>query len=140
MHWAYIHEVGNILIIVDDGSGWIEVFICSDQLTEKFIHCLSAIFGSFGVSHTLVSNNAKECINDKVFTWLQTQGCTKLESPIYNPRSNGLAERAVQTVKKAMRTWNSSLRISFHAFMQRVLFTHRNTSSVRGKTNFDMRF
>ena len=33
-----------------------------------------------------------------------------------------------------MRAWNSSLRVSFHAFLQRVLFTHRNTSSVRGKT------
>ena len=54
----------------------------------------------------------------------------KLESPVYNPRSNGLAERAVQTVKKAMRAWNWSLPVSFHAF----LFTHRNTSSVRGKT------
>ena len=33
-----------------------------------------------------------------------------------------------------MRASNSSLRVSFHAFLQRVLFTHRNTSSVRGKT------
>ena len=66
--------------------------------------------------------------------WLQAQSCTKLESPIYNPRSNGLAELAVQTVKKAMRAWNSSLRVCFHAFLQRVLFTHRNTSFVRGKT------
>ena len=86
------------------------------------------------VPHTLVSDNAKEFINDKVETWLQAQGCTKLESPIYNPKSNGLAERAVQTVKNAMRAWNSSLRVSFHAFLQRVLFTPRNTSSVRGKT------
>ena len=134
MDWAYIQEVGNILIIVDAGSGWIEAFICGDRPTEKVIHCLSAFFGRFGVPHTLVSDNTKEFINDKVVTWLQAQDCTKLESPIYNPRSNGLAERAVQTVKKAMRAWNSSLRVSFHAFLQRVLFTHRNTSSVRGKT------
>ena len=66
--------------------------------------------------------------------WLQAQGCTKLESPIYNPRSNGFAERDVQTVNKAMRAWNSSLRVSFYALLQRVLFTHCNTSSVRGQT------
>ena len=134
MDWAYIQEVGNILIIVNAGSGWIEAFICGDWPTEKVIHCLSAIFWRFGVPHTLVFDKAKEFINDKVVTWLQGQGCTKLESPIYNPRSYGLAERAVQTVKKAMRAWNSSLRVSFHAFLQRVLFTHRNTSFVRGKT------
>ena len=95
---------------------------------------MSANFRRFGVPHTLVSDNAKEFINDKVVTWLKAQGCTKLESPIYNPRSNGLAERAVQSVKKAMRAWNSSLCVSFLAFLQRVLFTHRNTSSARGKT------
>ena len=132
--WAYIQEVGNFLIIVDVGSGWIEAFMCGDWSTEKVIHCLSATFGRFGVAHTLVSDNAKDFINDKVVTWLQAQRCTKLESPIDNPRSNGHAERAVQTVKKAMRAWNLSLRVSFHAFLQRVLFTHPNTSSVRGKT------
>ena len=135
MDWAYLQEVGNIFIIVDAGSGWIEAFICGDQPTEKVIHWLSAIFGRFGVPHTLVSDNAKKIINDKVVvTCFQAQGCTKIESPIYNPRNNGLAERAVQTVKKAMRAWNSSHRVSFHAFLQRVLFTHRNTSSTRGKT------
>ena len=60
MDWAYIQEVGNILINVDAGSGWIEVFICGNRPTEKVIHCLSAIFGRFGVLHTLVSDNAKE--------------------------------------------------------------------------------
>ena len=139
MDWASIQEVGNILIFVDAGSGWIEAFICGDRPTEKVIHCLSAIFGRFGVPHPSVSDNAKEFINDKVITWLKAQGCTKLESPIYNPRGNGLAERAVHTVKKAMRAWNSSLGVSFHAFLQRVLFTHRNTSSVRGKTPSEVR-
>ena len=134
MDWAYIQEVCNIVIIVDAGSGWIEAFICGDRPTEKVIHCLPAIFGRFGVPHTLVSDSAKEFINDKIVTWLQAQVCTKLESPIHNPRCNGLAERAVQTVKKAMSAWNSSLRVSFHAFLQRFLFTHRNTSSARGKT------
>ena len=34
-----------------------------------------------------------------------------------------------------MRAWNLSLRVSFHAFLQQVLFTqHRNTSSVSAKT------
>ena len=66
--------------------------------------------------------------------WLQVQGCTKLESPICNPRSNGLSEQAVHTIKKTMRAWNSSLRVSFYALLQRVLFTNRKPSSVRQTT------
>ena len=130
MYWSYIQEAGNILMIVDAGSGWIEAFTCGDRPTEKVIHCLSSIVGRFGVPHTLVSNNTKKFINDKVVTWLQTHSCTKLESPIYNPRSDGLAEQAVQTVKKAMRAWNSSLRVGFHAFLQRVLFTLKTPSEI----------
>ena len=103
-------------------------------LHGKVIHRVTAIFGRFGVQHTFFSDNGGDFINDKVVTWLQAQVCTKLESPIHNPRRNGLAERAVQTINKAMRARNSSLRVSFHVFLQRVQFTHRNTSSVRGKT------
>ena len=40
----------------------------------------------------------------------------------------------MQTVKKTMRAWNLSLRVSFYAILQQVLFTHCNTSSLRGKT------
>ena len=77
MDWAYIQEVGNTLIIVNAGSGWIEAFICGNRPTEKVIHYLSAIFGRFGVPHTLVFDNAKDFNNDKVVTWLQVQGCSK---------------------------------------------------------------
>ena len=118
----------------DAGSVWIEAIIGGDRPTEVVIHWLCTIFVRFGVSHKLGSDNAKEFINDKIVTWLQAQGCINLASPIYNPRSYGLAERSVQTVKKAMRWRSSSFCVNFRAFLLRVLFTHRNTSSVRGKT------
>ena len=52
MDWAYIQEVGNVLFIVDAGSGWIEAFICGNRPTEKVIHCLSAILGEiWGPTH-----------------------------------------------------------------------------------------
>ena len=78
--------------------GWIEAFECRDCPKENIIYCRSAIFEIFWVPHTLVSDNAKEFVNDKVVTLMLAQGCAKLERPTYNPRSNGLAERAVQTV------------------------------------------
>ena len=61
----------------------------------------SGIFGKFGLPHSSVSNNGKDFGIDKVVTWLKCQGFAKLESPINNPRNNGLAEWAVQILKKA---------------------------------------
>ena len=97
MNWAHIEEVSNILIIVDAGSGWMRQ---SPHGRSHTLFVLSTVFGRFEVPHTLVFDNAQDFINYKIVTWLQAQGCTNLESPIYNPRSNGLAEWAVHTVKK----------------------------------------
>ena len=78
MDWAYIQEAGNILIIVDAGSGWMEAIICGERPAETVLQCLCATFGRFGVPRTLVTDDAKEFINDKIVTWLHAQGCTKM--------------------------------------------------------------
>ena len=106
--WAYVKNVGEILIIVDAASGWIEAFPMRDRSSKLVIECLRTVFTRFGVADTLVSDNAKEFVSQDVNTWLQLQGTKKVESPLYFPRANGLAERAVKTVKNGLMAWKES--------------------------------
>ena len=65
--------------------------------------------------------------------WCESLGNEKMESPIYHPRANGITDRAVQTVKRAIQAWSPNLNVSFGAFLQRALMTQRKTFKTRGK-------
>ena len=58
-----------------------------------------------------------------------------MESLVRHPWANGLAERAVQTVKRALQAWNPNLIVLFGAFLQRALMTHRKTSKTSGQNS-----
>lgn len=141
MDWAYIKDAGNVLIVVDAGTGWIEAFQTHNRSTVTVINCLRTVFTRFGIPKLLVSDNAPEFISDDLLTWLSNQGTDKRESPPYFPKSNGLAERSVQTVKKAMMAWTiHKTHQNFSSFLQRILFHHRISSSSKGKSPAELVF
>ena len=141
MDWAYVKDVGNILIIIDASTGWIEAFHSQDRTTEFVIKCLRAVFTRFGIPCTVVSDNAKEFISDRINQWLKCQGVQKIESPIYFPKANGVAERAVQTVKNALKAWKfNTVHSDFTTFLQKVLLHNRISSHNKGKSPAELVF
>ena len=140
MDWGYVKDQGNILVIVDAGSGWIEAFPTGNRTPETVKIYLSQIFARFGIPKTLVSDNGPEFVSGDLKQWRESLGIKKMESPVYHPRANGLAERAVQTVKRALQAWSPNLNVSFGAFLQKekALMTHRNTSKTRSKTPVEL--
>ena len=96
------------------------------------------MFSRIGIPKTLVSDNGPEFVSGDLKQWCESLGIKKMESPIYHPRANGLAERAVQTVKRALQAWSPKLNLSFGAFLLRALMTYRNTSKTRSKTPVEL--
>jgi hypothetical protein len=141
MDWAYVKDIGNVLIIVDAATGWIEAFPMKDRSSKSVIHCLRTVFTRFGVAETLVSDNAQEFISDEVNEWLKIQGTNKMESPPYFSRANGSAERAVQTIKAALQAWKeSTVHVDFVAYLQKLLLHHRVSTCSRGKSPAELVF
>ena len=106
MDWGYAKDEGNILVIIDAGSGWIEAFTAGNRNSQTVKVHLSQIFASFGIIRILVSDNSPEFVSSDLKQWCESPGIKKMESPIYHQRVNGIAERAVQTVKRAIRAWS----------------------------------
>ena len=134
MDWLYEAEHGNILIIADAGSGWLEAFPCTDRSTRNVVRCLRTIFSRFGIPYTVVSDNGKEFVSKDLKDWLEAQGCKKIDTPLFSPRSNRLAERAVQTLKRSLKFYNKDIGCSLTTYLDKVLFSHRNSSIARGNT------
>ena len=95
---------------------------------------LSQIFARFGIPTFLVYHNGLEFVCGDHKQWCESVGIKKMESSVYHPRAKELAERAVQTVKRALQALSPNLNVSFGAFLQRALMTNCNTSKTRGKT------
>ena len=71
----------------------------TSEIAEPF---LSQIFARFRIPNTLLSDKGPEFVSGNLKQWCESLGNKKMESPVYHPTANGLAERAVQTVKRAL--------------------------------------
>ena len=142
MDWGYVKDQGNILVIVDAGSGLIEAFPAGNRTSETVKVYLSQIFARFGIPKTLLLDNGPEFVRGNLKQWCESLGIKKMESPsiikdgiaVYN----ALAEGAVQTVKRALQAWSHTLNVSFGAFLQNALMICRNTSKRRSKTPVEL--
>ena len=50
MEWGYVMDQGNILVIVDVGSGWTESFPAGNRTSKTVKVYLSQIFAMFGIT------------------------------------------------------------------------------------------
>ncbi|UYV63839.1 K02A2.6-like [Cordylochernes scorpioides] len=106
--WQRIHidfankENINLLIVVDSHSKWIEAIPMRETTTRKTIEQLRRLFSSYGLPEELVSDNGPQFTGSEMKGFLEGNGIKQTLIPAYHPQSNGLAERAVRTIKTAL--------------------------------------
>jgi len=96
-----------VLIWVDAHSKWIEAF-CAPNATSLAVIKELRTFAKFGLPETIVTTNGKFFTSAEFEYFLQMNGVKQLTSASYHPSLNGLAERAVQIVKKKRAKENYS--------------------------------
>lgn len=135
--WSRLHvdyagplEGQMILIVVDSSTRWIEAVPMKTASAETTVEALRVIFARFGLPRTLVSDNGPQFTSAVFKQFLQDNHVQHLTTAPYHPQSNGLAERAVRTVKEGI---HKVLPGNLRTRLARFLFRYRRTPTKDGK-------
>ena len=112
------------LVVVDAFSKWLEVFPLRSATSEAAIESLRVMFARWGLPKTIVSDNAQCFICPAFKAFCAANGVQHITTPPYSPKSNGLAEKSVQTFKNGFGGQKSG---SVQSRVSRFLFKYRVT-------------
>ena len=91
------------LVLVDAYSKWPEVIPMTTTTAPKTIQELRWIFARFGLPESIVTDNGPQFVATEFADFTRRNGIKHVRVAPYHPRSNGQAERFVQTFKDAMK-------------------------------------
>ena len=111
-----------ILILIDAHSKWIEAICTPNATSTAVIEELRTLFTQFGIPETVVTDNSTCLVSAEIEAFFTNNGIKHITSAPYHPASNGLAESAVQMVKKRLRKITHS---SMRTHLAQVLLTYR---------------
>ena len=107
--WQQLHidicgpiEGNLVLVTVDQSTKWVDAAVMARVDSANIIRHLRQLFATFGLPRTLISDNASYFVSDEMATFCKSNGIRHTTSSPYHPRSNGLAERAIQALKLAI--------------------------------------
>ena len=129
--WSRVHvdfagPVKNnmYLIVIDSHSKWIDVQVMSSIAAPATIQRLRHIFSQFGLPEQIISDNGPTFTSTEFKDFLQKNGVKHVTSAPYHPASNGLAERAVQILKKGLKKCKEG---TIQTQIDQLLFNYRIT-------------
>lgn len=129
LHADFLHHGGKTyFLIIDSHSKWLEVFAMSSgtsalKVTAKLREC----FARFGLPKQFVTDGGPPFTSIDFEKFLDLNGVKHVVTAPYHPASNGAAENAVKTVKKALKKSVLENEDSERALCK-FLFQYRNTA------------
>lgn len=92
----------SYFILVDAYSKWPEVYKMTQTTTKVTLAAITDCCTRWGMMTTLVTDNGPQFTSALFQQYCKDHTITHLTSPPYHPSSNGLAERFVDTFKRAL--------------------------------------
>ena len=102
------------LLVVDAHSKWPDIIEMNSTTSTQTITELRRLFAAHGLPTQLVSDNWPQFNSEEFATFCKKNGVKHIRYSPYHTASNGLAERLVQTFKKAMKASRGDQRQCSH--------------------------
>ena len=113
----------SLLLSCDAYTKWLEVCTVPSCSSHSAIRFLRNVFSTHGIPEVLVSDNGTAFCSEEFNNFVKRNGIRHIRSAPYHPATNGLAERAVQTLKEALKKSDADM----DTRIARFLFTYRLT-------------
>lgn len=121
----------NFLIIIDAYSKWVDVYQQTRLTSSETIKNLSKCFANYGIPLQLHTDNGSAFTSQEFDEFAAYLGIKHTTNPAFSPRTNGIAERMVQTFKGNMKKIDGSLEMKLNRFLLKVRTTEQEST---GKT------
>eukprot|EP00731_Ephydatia_muelleri_P006940 Em0003g1188a len=120
------------LSVQDDAcSKWLDVHVMKSISSSATIEKLRSIFAIHGLPHKLVTDNGPAFISSEFKTFMDYNGIVHIRSAPYHPSTNGLAERAVQTLKDGLHCIkDGTIETRLARFLSKYRLTPHSTTGL----------
>ena len=117
------------LIAVDAHSKWIEAIMMTSTTTSKTITELRKMFAAYGLPEQVISDNGPQFTSNEFDEFMKKNGIKHILTSPYHPKSNGEAERAVQTFKNSLKAREME-KEELQTKLSRFLLCYRTTPTT----------
>ena len=90
----------NFLVMVDQFSGFPMVQQLTSIASSTVLQAMSFYFCLFGYPRVIISDQGRQLTSKEYINFLSKRGIKTIHTSAYHPQANGLAEAAVDNVKK----------------------------------------
>ncbi|XP_059058843.1 uncharacterized protein K02A2.6-like [Achroia grisella] len=129
----------QLLVVVDAFTKWVEIYPTKITTSSWCIAKLKELFTTYGIPHTLASDNGRQFISQEFEYYLSNCGIKHSKSAPYHPATNGQAERYIQTIKRALRAMEGE-RGDLNDKLLIIKTRLRRTPTSNGRTPYQLLF
>ena len=130
-----------VIVLVDCFSKFVATRVTGSVTTNHIILFLNSIFALFGHFTILTSDNGPQFISYSFKSYLRKRGIIHRRSAVYNPQSNGVAERVNKNITKLLDSIEIKNSFQLQEELDRYVMNYNSTQhATTGTAPSDLMF